>query len=189
MGSGSAARSIFGGFSCISLSDRRDGECFARPAPSHTSLDLQMIVVKCSNEAKIISSREGMLHTAKTSPYYQAWVDSHPADMKRALAALSDGNLLELGEAMEHSTLKMHATMMAAQPGFTYLNATTFDVMNEVRRARADGKSCYFTMDAGPHVKVLCERRDAPDLASALKLIPNVVSVEIASPGPGVTWF
>jgi diphosphomevalonate decarboxylase len=125
-----------------------------------------------------------MDHTAKTSPYFAAWVDTHAADLRDAEDALSTGNLEKLGEVMEHSTLKMHATTLAARPGFTYWNPTTLAVLDAVRAVRASGTGAWATMDAGPHVKVLCAPHDADALSTSLAQVPGVRGVEVAAPGP-----
>ena len=51
---------------------------------------------------------------------------------------------------------------------------------------RADGVQACSTMDAGPHVKALCEARDAPRIRNALKQTPGVLEVLVATPGLGV---
>jgi diphosphomevalonate decarboxylase len=86
---------------------------------------------------------------------------------------------------MEESTLAMHASMLAARPGFFYMNPTTLRVIERVRELRAQGTFAYFTMDAGPHVKVLVESGSAPALAAVLAQIPGVERVLASAPGPG----
>ena len=124
-----------------------------------------------------------MNHTAQTSPFFPAWVTTHLDDLDRAAAALERGDLRALGERMEHNTLKMHATTLSADPPFWYFNATTLAVMDAVRVLRAAGYDAWFTMDAGPHVKVLCPAAQATDIASACAAVPGVVGIDIARSG------
>jgi diphosphomevalonate decarboxylase len=182
MGSGSAARSVFGGFVVLHRGARDDGaDCFAEPLAS--PIDARLVVVRCGAGAKSVSSTDGMGRTQRTSPYYAAWLATHAQDLDDARAALARGDLDALGEAMEHSTLKMHATTFAARPGFWYAAPTTFAVLDEVRRLRAAGTRAYFTMDAGPHVKVLCAPGDADAIARALGAVPGTHGVDVAGPG------
>ena len=53
----------------------------------------------------------------------------------------------------------MHATNLGAQPPFTYMVQESYDAMAIVHQCREAGLPCYFTMDAGPNVKVLVEKK------------------------------
>jgi diphosphomevalonate decarboxylase len=182
-GSGSAARSVFGGFVRMHRGDREDGaDSFAEPVDG--ALDVRMVVVRCAVGAKDVKSTDGMGLAQHTSPMWPAWTDTHAADVQGALDALAARDLAKLGDVMEHSTLKMHATTLTARPGFWYWNATTLAVMSEVRALRAKGTGAWLTMDAGPHVKVLCAPGDADAIARALGAAPGVVGVDVCAPGP-----
>ena len=182
-GSGSAARSIFAGFVRLHKGCRDDGgDCFAEPL--RTTLDARLVVVRTVAGKKDTGSTDGMEHTAETSPYFKAWVDTHDADLVDATAALAAADLPKLGEVMEHSTLKMHATTLAARPGFFYFQPATIAVLLAVRALRKSGVGCWATMDAGPHVKVLCAPGDADVVAAAMVTVDGVSGVDIAAPGP-----
>ncbi len=185
-GSGSAARSIFGGFVVLHRGERDDGhDCFAEPLDAPT-FAARLVVVRCGVGKKDTGSTDGMEHTASTSPYFEAWVMTHESDLRAARAALAAGDLPRLGEVMEHSTLKMHATTLAAQPGFFYFLPTTIAVLLAVRGLRARGTGAWATMDAGPHVKVLCAQADVDAVVAALSQVNGVVGIDVAGPGPGV---
>ena len=182
-GSGSAARSIFGGFVLLHRGELDTGDdCFAEALPS--SLDVRLVVVRCGEGKKETGSTDGMELTSQTSPYFAPWVETHPKDLVDARDALAAADLPKLGEVMEHSTLKMHATTLAARPGFFYFQPTTIAVLQEVRRLRAHGVGCWATMDAGPHVKVLCAPADAPAVTDAVSAVVGVRGVDVAAPGP-----
>jgi diphosphomevalonate decarboxylase len=185
-GSGSAARSVFGGFVVLHPGTRQDGaDCFAAPLPDPPGLELRLVVVRCGEGKKAVGSTDGMQHTEQTSPYYPAWVDTHPADLKEAERALAAGDLPALGAVMEHSTLKMHATTMAARPGFFYFQPTTIGVLQAVTALRHDGVGAWATMDAGPHVKVLCRAHDAAVVTDAVSAVAGVRGVDVCGRGPG----
>ena len=84
---------------------------------------------------------------------------------------------------MEYSTLKMHASALAARPGLWYFTPTTIGVLNEVIRLRQEGAQCWFTMDAGPHVKVLVPRDEADSIRDELSRLPGVFGVVSSGPG------
>jgi diphosphomevalonate decarboxylase len=177
--SASAARSLFGGFVAL----EKAAQC-AEPIAPASALPVSMVVVMTAKGPKPVGSTEGMLHTAATSPYYAAWLEAAPRlyeDMKRAVLA---GDLVALGPLVEQSALAMHASMWAARPAIVYFTPTTVAVMERVRALRGDGALAFYTMDAGPHVKVLTLTRDADALAAELARVPGVQSTLVAGPGP-----
>jgi diphosphomevalonate decarboxylase len=96
-------------------------------------------------------------------------------------------NLTDLGQVMEQSTLMMHATMFVAEPAIIYPTPASWAVIQRVRELRADGLECYFTMDAGPHVKVLVEQRDAASVKRTLSSLEAVKQCIECRPGPGAS--
>jgi diphosphomevalonate decarboxylase len=186
-GSGSAARSVFGGLVVQHRGGRDDGaDCFAEPLPSPLIDDdrVRLVVARTAVGRKGTDSTRGMERTAETSPYYGAWTSTHGADLREAIVAAEAGDLPKLGEVMEHNTLKMHASALAARPAVLYWNGATLEALHEVRRLRQGGTGAWATMDAGPHVKVLCATTDASFVAAALAAVPGVVGVETCAPGP-----
>jgi len=187
-GSGSAARSIFGGFVRLERGEAPDGsDCRARPLLGAGHWPLDLLVVQTTAGRKPVGSTSGMEQCRQTSPYYPAWVDSSEADLDVAEAALVARDLPTLGEVVEHSCFKMHASMMATRPPLLYWNGTTVEVVQAVWRARADGLPGYVTIDAGPHVKVLCEREHGPALRERLAAVPGVLGVIVSPAGPDAT--
>ena len=185
MGSGSAARSIWGGFVRLDRGHALDGsDCTARPVQPSRPWDLRLLVVQTTVGKKAIGSTDGMEQSRKTSPYYDAWVASSDADLDAAEAAIVACDLEELGRITEHSAFKMHACMIATDPALLYWNGTTVEVIHAVRAARKDGLEGFVTIDAGPHVKVLCAASTADALAARLASVPGVVKVIAAAAGP-----
>ena len=150
LGSGSAARSMLGGFVGLLGGDFLDhDDAFAFPIIINPSLKLVMIIAILNSQTKAISSREAMILTKKTSPYYKSFLQSAPGDFDDAKKALEEGSFSKLGTTMEHSTLKMHASMWACQPAINYFLPATLSLMNLIRNLREKfGPIAYFTMDA-----------------------------------------
>jgi diphosphomevalonate decarboxylase len=184
LGSGSAARSIFGGFVEMAAGARADGsDAFARPLES--TWDLRLVVAVTAAGEKSMGSTAAMEHTARTSPYYDAWVRGVDSDLAAARAAIAARDLAALGAVAERSALRMHAAAMAADPAIIYWNAATLAAVARVRALRAAGTPAFFTIDAGPHVKVLCAADDADAIAAALDDTLGVLRTIVAAPGPG----
>jgi diphosphomevalonate decarboxylase len=190
LGSGSAARSIFGGFVEMAPGTRADGgDAVAAPVeplgPGPTPWEVRLVVAVTSAGPKAFGSTEAMLHTARTSPYHEAFLRGVPGDVRDARAAIAARDLQALGEVAERSALRMHAAALAADPPIIYWNPATIAAMQAVRALRARGVGAYFTIDAGPHVKALCAATDADAVVGALEVVPGVLRTLIAAPGPG----
>lgn len=207
-GSGSACRSIFGGFVLWNKGED-DETSYAEPiadllaetadkplADKHFSSSLSapknlnpaMIVVTLDRSKKPISSRTAMRRTVETSPAYMPWVEQSKNDLARALDAIRVGSIEQLGEVMEQNSLGMHETMRKADPPVNYLTDKTYAVLNAVRSMRECGWPVWATMDAGPNVKVLtdvgCAARAAEELRGR---VAESAKFTIALPGDGVS--
>ena len=186
IGSGSAARSVYGGFVEMHAGSKADGsDAFAVPLFEAAHWDLKCLVAVCAQGPKDYGSTEAMEHTAHTSPFYQPWIDDVPQALDAARDALGARDFEALAHTAEASCLRMHASAMAAAPGILYWKGATVDLIHSVRAWRKQGMAAFFTIDAGPHVKVFCEASDAPKLKEKLTQHPGVLDVLEASAGQG----
>ena len=159
--SGSSSRSFFGP---IGMWDKDTGEV----SEVKTDLKLAMIVLVLNEEKKIISSRKGMALCMETSTSFDEWIRQSEIDFENMKKYLSEGDFSKVGELTEENALRMHETTKNANPPFTYLTEKSFDAMEYVKELRKQGEKCYFTMDAGPNVKVLCLEEDFERLKDIL---------------------
>ena len=157
-GSGSSSRSFFGP---IAAWDKDTGEiCEVK-----TDLKLAMIVLVLNENKKKISSRNGMGLCAKTSTYFDEWVKQSEIDFINMKKYLAENDFEKVGTLTEENALRMHKTTETANPPFSYFNEKTYEAIDFVKNLRNNGEKCYFTMDAGPNVKVLCLEEDLEKLA------------------------
>ncbi|MGM0557123.1 MAG: diphosphomevalonate decarboxylase [Myxococcota bacterium] len=187
-GSGSAARSIYGGF--VEMRPGEHGEpavaseeAYAQPIAPPEHWDLQCLVAVTVEGEKDVGSTEGMNRTERTSPYFPAWVESVPDDIEAARVAIEQKDFAHLAAVAERSCLRMHASAIGAEPGVLYWRGTTVDLIHRIREARASGTSAFFTIDAGPHVKVFCPAAEADDVRALLEDVDGVRDVLEAWPG------
>ena len=182
-GSGSAARSLYGGFVRMHAGHAADGsDAFAEPITSRLLDRVRMVIAIVGGGApKSHGSRDAMDHTAHTSPLYKAWIDLVPNDLAAAEGALAAGDLAALGAITEANALAMHASAIAARPAVIYWQPTTLALLAEVRALRDRGLAAWATMDAGPHVKVLTSIEHADAVAAALR--PIASDVIVSAPG------
>ena len=80
------------------------------------------------------------------------------------LTYLKDNDFDRVGRLAESNALLMHSTTQTAQPPFSYLTDQSYAAMDFIKELRQKGERCYFTMDAGPNVKVLCLEEDLDHL-------------------------
>jgi diphosphomevalonate decarboxylase len=194
-GSGSAARSVFGGFvrmhagevgpaAGAGAGDEDGCGAFAEPIRSPLTAQVRMVIaIIGGGVAKAFGSRSAMEHTAQSSPLYRGWLELVPRDLAAAETALATGDLEQLGAITEGNALAMHASAIAARPAVIYWQPATLGVLAEVHALRASGRAAWATMDAGPHVKVLTSAEDAAAVAASLRGIAGVTDVLIAAAG------
>ncbi len=185
-GSGSAPRSIFGGFVEMKAGERSDGsDAVAIQLADEHHWDIKIIVIITSETDKTVSSTNGMTLTAKTSPFYEQWVFSSQNDLNKMRHAISHRNFSELGEIAEFSCLKMHAVALSANPGIIYWNPTTIKCIELIRKIRQEGIPVYFTIDAGPQVKVICLPQYLESIKLELSKIDGIKKIITTSLGSG----
>jgi diphosphomevalonate decarboxylase len=177
--SASAARSLYGGY--VELLTAAEHASRVAP-PEHWSLS--MLVAVTSEAAKDTGSTDGMRHTAMTSPYYPSWVSDAPRLFAEVKSAVLAKDFERLAPAVEQSALMMHASMLAANPALIYFRPATLAVIEAVRAARRQGAAACFTIDAGPHVKVLVEPGSLATLKQTLAKTEGVLRVLESAPGP-----
>jgi len=189
-GSGSACRSIYGGFVEWEMGCREDGmDSVAHQILSEDAWQLSILSVVIASGSKKVSSREGMKRTIETSPFYKGWLESVTNDLLSAKKAIRDRDFIRLGEVAEENALKMHATMLGAKPPIIYWESGTLEVMHDIHRLRQDGIPAYFTIDAGPNVKVLCLPDVEKEVIKSLQELDCVQTVMVCRPGPGVQYL
>lgn len=184
-GSGSAARSLFGGFAQMHRGEQNDGlDAYAEPLLDAQDWPLGVVIAITETASKKIDSTQGMQSTAVNSPYYDAWVNTSPNDLSDMRAAIMARDFSKVGELTEFSCLKMHGLMLSARPGLLYWNPATVAAILRVQQLRSEGLQVYFTIDAGPQVKALCLPADMPRVARELAAVPGVQTVRSSALGP-----
>jgi diphosphomevalonate decarboxylase len=190
LGSGSACRSIYGGFVEWEMGDRDDGiDSKARQILSEDDWNITILSVVIASDSKKISSREGMKRTVETSPFYKGWLDTISNDLAAAKKAIQERNFRKLGEVAEENALKMHATMLGAKPPIIYWESGTLEVIHCIHELRQAGIPVYFTIDAGPNVKVLCLPDAEEEVKKELQELGCVQTVITCHPGGGIRYL
>ncbi|MCS6907628.1 MAG: diphosphomevalonate decarboxylase [Anaerolineales bacterium] len=183
LGSGSACRSIYGGFvEWIAGIDHQSS--YAIPLAPKDYWDLVDCVAVVSTEHKAVSSREGH-RLAKTSPLQPCRVQTASQRIERCRRAILERDFGQLAQVVELDSNLMHSVMMTSQPPLFYWRGETLIIMEEVRRWRDQGQPVCYTVDAGPNVHVLTLAAHAEWVREKLSQIAGVKGVIVAAPGEG----
>jgi diphosphomevalonate decarboxylase len=180
-GSGSAARSIFGGFVMLHAGDSHQ-DSYAEQLYDPSWWEICDLVIILSDRKKEISSTAGH-GLASTSPLHAARVAAMPELNDRLQRALVERDLAALGEVAEQDALLMHSVMMTSRPHIIYWLPETMALMHRVHSWRAEGIPVYFTIDAGPNLHLLTLPDYVDRLLTELRHEPAVREVLVCGPG------
>ena len=185
LGSGSAARSVYGGYVELPPGSSSSDDPHAFQLGNEHHWPINILVCITSDSAKPVGSREAMGLTMARSPFYNAWVNASATDLELMRTAVRERDFESVGNLAEHNALKLHALLMSSKPGLIYWNQGTLAVIDQVRKMRTENLPAYFTIDAGPQVKVICLEKDSHIIADELHSLAGVASVIKSCPGPG----
>jgi len=181
LGSGSASRSVYHGFVQWQAGVRDDGmDSYADPLVEEWP-DLMIGLIKISTEEKAISSREAMKGTVEQSILYRSWPVQVERDMSDIHAAIKDRAFEKLGRSAENNALAMHATAIAAWPPTLFWWPESVKAMRQVWKLRGDGLPVYFTMDAGPNLKLLVEKQNVREIQKEFPDVEWVAPFDVAA--------
>jgi diphosphomevalonate decarboxylase len=180
-GSGSACRSVPGGFVEWRAGDRDENSyAYSIAPPDHWELVDCVAIV--SREHKATGSSEGH-PLAYTSPLQAARVDDTPRRLGICRQAILERDFDALAEIVELDSNLMHGVIMTSSPRILYWWPATLTVMNAVTGWRKQGLPVCYTIDAGPNIHVICTAPFAGEVAERLKSLAGVEDVLTAAPG------
>ncbi len=182
-GSGSACRSIPGGF-VEWLTDPLSGETYAHSIAPADHWDLADCIAILSEAHKPIGSEAGMRRAA-SSPLQEGRVLDADRRLAACREAILERDFAALAAVTELDSNLMHAVMMTSEPPLYYWQPASLEIMFAVRSWQAEGMQVTFTLDAGPNVHVITIRTLMGEVVRRLRQFPAVLDVLSALPaGP-----
>lgn len=178
--SGSAARSLYGGFAELENSDNKIA---VRTLCESDQWPLTVVVAITAKAPKAVGSTEAMEISRKTSPFYANWIERQDDDLNTARDAILKRDFEQLAAIAEHNCLKMHSVMWASRPPIVYWNSVTMRCLQTVRKLQGNGIGVFFTIDAGPQVKAICLPEHAEDVRTALAATEGVMDIMVTGLG------
>ncbi len=180
-GSGSACRSIPGGF-VEWHAGTGDEDSFAESIAPPEHWDLADCIAMVSAGHKQTGSTEGHA-LAGTSPLQAARLADAPRRLDLCRRAILERDFDALAQIVELDSDMMHAVMMTSSPALHYWEPASVTVMQAVRTWRSEGLPVCYTVDAGPNVHVLGPRQVQKEAESRLRSLPGVAEVLTARVG------
>ena len=190
LGSGSASRSVFGGFVEWRAGTRADGsDSYARPVlpPDHWPALVDLVVLVDRAPTKAIRSNEAMQLTVRTSPGYPRRLAELPGRLRAIRQALVRRAPDRLFPLIMEECDSFREVCETTRPSLDYLTATSRAVLGEVRslNREAGRPIAAYTHDAGAHVHVFTLARHLSVVRRRLTHLPGVLRTVALRPGPG----
>lgn len=183
LGSGSACRSIPDGFVEWKMGSKSE-DSFAVSLYKPDYWDIYDLIVVIGENGKKVSSTEGHAEAA-SSLFYESRLAGMENKVVNIKKAMKDRDFTKFGEILEAEAINMHAVMMTSVPPLYYWTPDTLNIMAKVIELRESGLECYFTIDAGPNIHVICEEKNLNVIREALGKTPGVKNILVNKPAEG----
>uniref|UniRef100_A0A8C5PN52 Diphosphomevalonate decarboxylase n=1 Tax=Leptobrachium leishanense TaxID=445787 RepID=A0A8C5PN52_9ANUR len=158
-GSGSACRSMYGGFVQWVMGEMEDGrDSLAQQVEAETHWpELRILVLVASAEKKHVGSTSGMQTSVQTSPLLKFRAESVvPERMKDMIEAIKKKDFEAFGQLTMKDSNQFHATCLDTYPPIFYLNRVSQEIISLVHRYNAHyGRTkVAYSFDAGPNAVI-----------------------------------
>jgi len=172
LGSGSAARSIHGGFVWWHKGNSHESS-FAEQICGPEEFNMAAVIAIILEGKKDVTSDLGH-ESARTSPFNKVRIEKSQEQVEEIKEAILNNDFSKVGQIAEENCKYMHAVMMTSTPALFYWHPDTLGVIKTIQKARKEGLESYFTIDAGPNVHCLCRQDDINELQKLLEKIEGV---------------
>jgi diphosphomevalonate decarboxylase len=185
MGSGSGARSVYGGFVKLQKDDNQ--QPFGEQVFDEKYWDVRDIIAVVDPSTKKINSREGMMLSKKScsKEIYSNFVSIADLHMKEIRSAIKSKNMGRLGEFYEKENLLFRKVCLNTNPPLDYWSKITQNILLQVTNLRLEGILAYAGTDAGPNVHVFTLPIYSSKVIESIQQIPGINSVIQCRPGEG----
>jgi diphosphomevalonate decarboxylase len=189
-GSGSASRSVFGGFVEWRAGSRPDGrDCYARPLypADHWPALVDVVVFVEGAPVKEVRSADAMQTSVATSPLYAHRLAGVPRRLAAIRTAIGKREAARLFPLIMEECDDFRAVCETTRPSLDYLTPASRATLGEVRALNREAGTpiAGYTHDAGAHVHVFTLAPHARRVRARLARLPGVRSTLLVRPGPG----
>jgi len=189
-GSGSASRSLFGGFVQWDAGVRDDGrDCIARSrfGPDHWPGLVDYVTLLADAPTKAVRSSVAMQRTVATAPGYARRVAEVPERLEAMVRAVRRRDAPGLFGLVIEECDSFRNVCETSDPPLDYLTRTSRTILDRVRalNARAGEPVVGYTHDAGAHLHLFTLAGEVGALRAALRGVPGIRQRLVLRPGPG----
>ncbi|KAG5416777.1 MVD1 [Candida metapsilosis] len=172
-GSGSACRSLFGGFVAWEMGQLANGDDSqaVEIAPLSHWPSLKAAIMVVSDDKKDTPSTSGMQLTVATSDLFQYRIDHVvPQRFEVMKQAILNKDFNEFGKLTMQDSNQFHAVCLDSYPPIFYLNDTSKRIIKLVEKLNSDAGEIVaaYTFDAGPNAVVYYDEANETKVLSAL---------------------
>lgn len=175
-GSGSACRSLMGGYVAWRAGSKEDGSdsLAEEVAPASHWPDMRALILVISDAKKDVPSTEGMQSTLATSALFASRVTSIvPQRMEAMEIAIRNRDFSSFAEITMRDSNTFHATCLDTWPPIFYMNDASraaIKVVHDINRAAGE-TVCAYTFDAGPNAVIYYLEKDSERVLGTFKRI------------------
>jgi diphosphomevalonate decarboxylase len=160
LGSGSASRSVYGGYAMWGQLEEitESSDEYAIPLNKMVHKDFMtmydsILIVEAGT--KSVSSTKGHL-LMKDNPYAPVRYKMANENTRTLLKVLEEGDFEKFISLVESEAMTLHALMMASSPWFILMQANTVELIKKIVDFRKQNAvPMCFTLDAGPNIHLL----------------------------------
>jgi diphosphomevalonate decarboxylase len=165
-GSGSACRSLQGGFVAWDMGEREDGtDSLARQVADRSHWpELEAVICVVNAGRKDTPSTVGMQRTAATSELFLQRIKLVPERMRQMEAAILAKDFDRFAELTMRDSNQFHACCLDTYPPVVYMNDISHAIVRMVEAFNANGYRAAYTFDAGPNAVIYTLRKHVPEL-------------------------
>jgi diphosphomevalonate decarboxylase len=174
MGSGSACRSVYPGFSIwgkthLFESGSDEHAIHLTEGVHHIFSGLRDAILMVDSGTKEVSSSVG--HQLMENHLYQhSRIAQAHQNLNELYLALLTGNQEKFVEVVENEALSLHAMMMTSNPSFILLKPASLEMISRIRRFRLKSQiPVCFTIDAGPNIHLLYFQENELDVKAFIE--------------------
>ncbi|MES1918711.1 hypothetical protein MHBO_000633, partial [Bonamia ostreae] len=172
MGSGSASRSILGGWAEWQKGEESDGsDSFATEIkPFGWWPDFRILILISDNSSKSVSSTIGMRRTANTSRHFAALLKTGHCEeqIEKMRKAISGRDFASFAEITMRESNRLHSACLDTFPPIFYLNDISRKVIETVHSFNSQRTKAAYSFDAGPNAFLFVLKDDLEDLINSL---------------------
>jgi len=185
-GSGSACRSVYGGFVEWKSGEKSNGsDSYAvQIADEHHWPEFRNVIALVETKEKKVKSRAGMRQTVATSTLYPKRIQDLPKILDTVRNAILNKDLTTLLETVMRESNNMHATMLDTWPPIFYLNDTSKEIIYAIHDFNEDEIKAGYTFDAGPNPNIFTIEKYVNEIKKILQEI-GIQKIFVCKPGFG----